>query len=59
MLLEGGPDVLPPFPEHAARRRAQSLERLGVEVRTGAVVTGVDADGVTLGRPRRRRADVR
>jgi NADH dehydrogenase len=51
LLLEGGPDVLPPFPEtlrHAARR---SLERLGVEVRTNSVVTGMDDDGVTLQTP--------
>ncbi len=48
VLLEGSPYVLAPFadPLRAAARR--SLERLGVEVRTGAVVTGMDADGVTL-----------
>jgi NADH dehydrogenase len=48
VLVEGSPYVLPPFadPLRAAARRA--LERLGVEVRTGAVVTAVDEDGVTL-----------
>ena len=49
VLLEGSPYVLAPFadPLRAAARR--SLERLGVEVRTGAVVTGMDADGVSIG----------
>jgi NADH dehydrogenase len=48
VLVEGSPYVLPPFadPLRAAARRA--LEHLGVEVRTGAVVTAVDEDGVTL-----------
>ena len=48
VLVEGSPYVLPPFadPLRAAARRA--LEHLGVEVRTGAVVTGVDEDGVTI-----------
>jgi NADH dehydrogenase len=48
VLIEGSPYVLAPFPDplRAAARRA--LERLGVEVRTGSVVTGVDADGVTV-----------
>ena len=49
VLLEGGPDVLAPFaaPLRAAARR--SLEALGVEVRTGSVVTGIDEDGLTAG----------
>ena len=47
VLLEGGPDVLPAFPEKLRRASRQSLERLGVEVRTGSLVTGIDADGVT------------
>jgi NADH dehydrogenase len=40
-------DVLPAFPEKLRRASRQSLERLGVEVRTGSLVTGIDADGVT------------
>jgi NADH dehydrogenase len=47
VLLEGGPDLLPAFPEKLRRASRQSLERLGVEVRTGSLVTGIDADGVT------------
>jgi NADH dehydrogenase len=49
LLVEGGPSVLSPFPEPLRDAARRSLERLGVEVRTGAVVTGVDADGVTIG----------
>ena len=49
VLLEGGPFVLPPFPEPLRAAALRSLERLGVEVRTGSVVTGVDEDGVLVG----------
>ena len=48
VLLEGGPYVLAPFAESLRDAARRSLERLGVEVRTGSVVTGMDADGVTL-----------
>jgi NADH dehydrogenase len=47
-LLEGGERVLPVFPpELSAKARAQ-LERLGVEVRTGARVTRVDEGVVQI-----------
>jgi NADH dehydrogenase len=46
LLLEGGPRILPAFPEHLAARAAKDLGELGVEVRTGAMVTMVDAQGV-------------
>jgi NADH dehydrogenase len=52
VLLEGGPSVLPPFAEPLRDAARRSLERLGVEVRTGSVVTGVDEDGVTIGAER-------
>jgi NADH dehydrogenase len=52
VLLEGGPSVLPPFAEPLRDAARRSLERLGVEVRTGSVVTSVDADGVTIGAER-------
>jgi NADH dehydrogenase len=48
LLLEAGPHVLPAFPDalrHAAR---VSLEKLGVDVRTGAAVTEVDDEAVTV-----------
>ncbi len=52
VLLEGGPDVLAPFADLLRAAARRSLERLGVEVRTGSLVTGVDADGVTVGAER-------
>jgi NADH:quinone reductase (non-electrogenic) len=49
ILLEGGPRVLPSFPENLSRHARTDLEKLGVEVRTGAIVTSVDAQGVAIG----------
>jgi NADH dehydrogenase len=46
VLLEGGPDLLPAFPAKLRAASRRSLERLGVEVMTGAMVVDVDADGV-------------
>ena len=43
LLLEGAPRVLPTYPEDLSRKAEAQLRRLGVEVRTGAMVTGVDA----------------
>jgi len=48
-LLEAGPRILPMFPASLARRAMRDLNRLGVRVRTGAMVTGVDERGVLLG----------
>ena len=48
LLLEGGPAVLATYPEALRASAARQLQRLGVEVRTGALVTGVDADGVEV-----------
>jgi NADH dehydrogenase len=49
VMVEGSPYVLPPFPDRLRDAARRSLERLGVEVRTGSIVTGVDDDGVTVG----------
>ncbi|MGE5361835.1 MAG: NAD(P)/FAD-dependent oxidoreductase [Bacteroidales bacterium] len=49
LLLEGGPRVLPTFPEHLSQAAARSLAQLGVEVRTGAMVTDIGKRGVTVG----------
>lgn len=49
VLVEGGPRVLASFPESLSHRARQALERRGVEVRTGAIVTRVTADAVWLG----------
>jgi NADH dehydrogenase len=42
ILLEGGPFVLSNFPEPLRAAARRDLERLGVEVRTGEPVTGVE-----------------
>jgi len=52
ILLEGGDRILPSFPESLSRRAARDLQKLGVEVRTGARVTGIDKDGVSIGSER-------
>jgi len=49
VLIEGGARVLAAFPESLSERARRSLERIGVEVRTGAIVTRVTADAVWLG----------
>ena len=49
ILVEGGPRLLPSFPENLSRRAQRDLEKLGVEVHTGAIVTKVDASGVAIG----------
>jgi NADH dehydrogenase len=46
VLLEGAPHILSPFPESLRRAATASLTRLGVEVRTSAMVTAVDREGV-------------
>jgi NADH dehydrogenase len=48
VLLEGSPFVLAPFAEPLRAAARRSLEKLGVEVRTGSVVTAIDEDGVTV-----------
>lgn len=51
VLLEGSDRVLGAFvPSLSEKARAQ-LQRLGVDVRTGCKVTGIDADGVTFEGP--------
>jgi NADH dehydrogenase len=49
ILLEGRERVLPPYPETLSAAAERQLERLGVEVRTGALVSNIDPTGVTFG----------
>ncbi|HWQ15295.1 MAG TPA: NAD(P)/FAD-dependent oxidoreductase [Roseiflexaceae bacterium] len=49
VLLEAGPRILSAFPEDLARKSLRALERMGVEVRTGATVTDITAEGVAVG----------
>ncbi|MDX1448579.1 MAG: NAD(P)/FAD-dependent oxidoreductase [Acidimicrobiia bacterium] len=48
ILLEGGDSVLPPYPTRLRASARRQLEEMGVEVRTDALVTGIDSRGVTL-----------
>ncbi len=49
ILLEGGPRLLPAFPERLSAYAAERLGRLGVEVRLGALVSDIRPDGVCVG----------
>ncbi len=49
LLVEAGPRILPSFPAPLSANAQHQLERLGVAVRTGQPVTGVDARGVSTG----------
>jgi NADH dehydrogenase len=52
LLLEGAPRILGSFSESLAAQGQAHLAKLGVEVRTGALVTAVDENGVTVGNER-------
>lgn len=47
-LIEAGPRILPALPERIAGSATALLRGLGVQVRTGARVTAVSAEGVQL-----------
>ncbi|MBA2674661.1 NAD(P)/FAD-dependent oxidoreductase [Ramlibacter sp.] len=51
LLVEGGPRVLAAMPESLSESARRQLEKLGVEVRTGARVTGIDGSGVEVSVP--------
>jgi NADH:ubiquinone reductase (H+-translocating) len=48
ILVEGTDRVLPPYPPSLSASARRQLEELGVEVKTDALVSGIDEDGVTL-----------
>jgi NADH dehydrogenase len=52
MLIEGADRVLPPYPPDLSAKAQHALERLGVTVWPGRMVTGIDGDGVQLGADR-------
>jgi NADH dehydrogenase len=52
VLLEGGPRVLPAYPEDLSRSAEEQLRRLGVDVRTSTLLTGVEPDAVQIGATR-------
>jgi len=49
ILLEGGPRVLPVYPEDLSASAERQLTEMGVEVRTNAMVTNVEPGMVTVG----------
>jgi NADH dehydrogenase len=49
LLLEGGPRVLAAYSEASSASAQRQLERLGVTVRTGTMVSDIDMRGVTVG----------
>jgi NADH dehydrogenase len=49
VLLQAAPRLLPGFSEEHSSYAARALQSAGVEVRVGAPVTHVDAEGVTVG----------
>jgi NADH dehydrogenase len=50
LLVEGGPRVLPSFPEDLSVKAEKLVTKLGVEVMKGVMVTTIDANGVTFRR---------
>ena len=52
VLVEGTSRVLPPYPPELSAKAQLQLERLGVTVWPGRMVTGIDAEGVSLGAER-------
>ncbi len=49
ILLEGGPRILPSFPEELSEVAVKSLAEIGVEVRTSSIVTHIDRKYVHIG----------
>jgi NADH dehydrogenase len=49
ILLEGGPRILPTFPPGLSASAERALRRLGVEVRTGTLVTAITPEAVHIG----------
>jgi NADH dehydrogenase len=49
ILVQSGPRILPSFPPALSTAAERALRALGVDIRLGARVRGVDQDGVTIG----------
>ena len=49
VLVEGTDRVLPPYPRELSSKAQRQLERLGVTVWANRKVTGIDAEGVSIG----------
>jgi NADH dehydrogenase len=51
-LIEGGPHVLPSYPEDLSRSALEQLQRLGVEVLTSTLVTKIEPGVIYMGETR-------
>jgi NADH dehydrogenase len=49
VLVEGGPRLVPAYPEDLSAKAKAKLERKGVDVRTSTIVSGVSEEGVQAG----------
>ena len=47
ILIDGAPQVLPPFGKRLGRKAANQLRRMGVEIILGSIVTDVNKRGLT------------
>jgi NADH:ubiquinone reductase (H+-translocating) len=50
VLMDAAPRVLPGYPEDLSAKAARLIERLGVEIMTGAAVRAIDGESVTYER---------
>src|SRR5271157_2580373 len=48
LLMEGGPRVLPAYPDNLSAKAEKLVTRLGVEVAKNVMVTDINADGVAF-----------
>jgi NADH:ubiquinone reductase (H+-translocating) len=51
LLFEGGKEILATFGDRLSAKGTKEIEKTGVEVHTGSIVTGIDADGVDVKGP--------
>lgn len=52
VLIEAGPRILPALPEPLSAYARRVLEKIGVEILTDTLVTGIDAQGLEIGASR-------
>ena len=51
ILIDGAPQVLPPFGPKLGEKARRHLNEMGIEVQLGAMVTDLDGDGLTVKDP--------
>ncbi len=58
ILVEASPAILPGFPQSAVRRAGERLRRLGIEIKTNAVIIAASPDAITYKSGERETYDV-